>query len=35
MLRHNLEREGFAVDEATNGEEALLRIAERRPDAFA
>ena len=33
MLRYNLEREGFAVDEATNGEEALLRIAERRPDA--
>jgi two-component system phosphate regulon response regulator PhoB len=34
MLRYNLEREGFAVDEATNGEEALLRIAERRPDAM-
>ena len=33
MLRYNLEREGFAVDEAANGEEALLRIAERRPDA--
>jgi two-component system phosphate regulon response regulator PhoB len=33
MLRYNLEREGFAVEEATNGEEALLRIAERRPDA--
>ncbi|HEV8678385.1 MAG TPA: phosphate regulon transcriptional regulator PhoB [Stellaceae bacterium] len=33
MLRYNLEREGFAVDEATDGEEALLRIAERRPDA--
>ena len=33
MLRYNLEREGFAVDEAGNGEEALLRIAERRPDA--
>ena len=33
MLRYNLEREGFAVDEAVNGEEALLRIAERRPDA--
>src|SRR5579864_2800103 len=27
MLRYNLEREGFA------GEEALLRIRERRPDA--
>ena len=33
MLRYNLEREGFAVDEAANGEEALLRIAEHRPDA--
>src|ERR1041384_599023 len=33
MLRYNLEREGFAVDEAANGEEALLRIAERGPDA--
>ena len=33
MLRYNLEREGFAVDEAAHGEEALLRIAERRPDA--
>ncbi|HEX3952617.1 MAG TPA: phosphate regulon transcriptional regulator PhoB [Stellaceae bacterium] len=33
MLRYNLEREGFAVDEAADGEEALLRIAEHRPDA--
>jgi two-component system, OmpR family, phosphate regulon response regulator PhoB len=33
MLRYNLEREGFAVEAATDGEEALLRIAERRPDA--
>jgi two-component system phosphate regulon response regulator PhoB len=33
MLRYNLEREGFAVDEAADGEEALLRIVERRPDA--
>src|SRR3954453_7887895 len=33
MLRYNMEREGFAVDAAANGEEALLRIAERRPDA--
>ena len=32
MLRYNLEREGFAVDEAADGEEALLHIAERRPD---
>jgi len=33
MLRYNLEREGFAVEAASDGEEALLRIAERRPDA--
>jgi two-component system phosphate regulon response regulator PhoB len=33
MLRYNLEREGFAVEEAADGEEALLRIAERPPDA--
>jgi two-component system phosphate regulon response regulator PhoB len=33
LLRYNLEREGFAVAEATDGEEALLQIAERRPDA--
>jgi two-component system phosphate regulon response regulator PhoB len=33
MLRYNLEREGFAVDAVADGEEALLRIAERRPDA--
>jgi two-component system phosphate regulon response regulator PhoB len=33
MLRYNLEREGFAVDEAADGEEALLRIAECKPDA--
>jgi two-component system phosphate regulon response regulator PhoB len=33
MLRYNLEREGFAVDAAADGEAALLRIAERKPDA--
>jgi two-component system phosphate regulon response regulator PhoB len=33
MLRYNLEGAGFAVDEATDGEEALLRIAETLPDA--
>ena len=33
MLRYNLEREGFAVDEAIDGEEALLRISEHPPDA--
>ena len=32
MLRYNLEREGFEVAEAIDGEEALLRIAERKPD---
>ena len=32
LLRYNLEKEGFAVAEATDGEEALLQIAERRPD---
>jgi two-component system phosphate regulon response regulator PhoB len=34
MLRYNLEREGFAVDAAGDGEEALVRIAERKPDAI-
>jgi two-component system phosphate regulon response regulator PhoB len=33
MLRYNLESEGFAVDEAADGEEAMLRVAERPPDA--
>jgi two-component system phosphate regulon response regulator PhoB len=32
MLRYNLEREGFSVLEASDGEEALARIAERKPD---
>ncbi|HZS83200.1 MAG TPA: phosphate regulon transcriptional regulator PhoB [Stellaceae bacterium] len=32
MLRYNLEKEGFAVCEAGDGEEALLQIAERKPD---
>ena len=32
MLRYNLEREGFQVCEAGDGEEALVQIAERRPD---
>jgi two-component system phosphate regulon response regulator PhoB len=32
MLRYNLEREGFAVCAASDGEEALVQIAERRPD---
>ena len=33
LLRYNLEKEGFAVVEAADGEEALLRIAEQKPDA--
>jgi two-component system phosphate regulon response regulator PhoB len=33
LLRYNLEREGFDVAEASDGEEALLSIAERQPDA--
>jgi two-component system phosphate regulon response regulator PhoB len=32
MLRYNLEKEGFAVSEAADGEEALTRIAEHKPD---
>jgi two-component system, OmpR family, phosphate regulon response regulator PhoB len=32
LLRYNLEKEGFAVSEAADGEEALVRIAERKPD---
>lgn len=32
LLRYNLEKEGFGVCEAMNGEEALVQIAERKPD---
>lgn len=32
MLRYNLEKEGFEVTAAADGEEALLQIAERPPD---
>ena len=32
MLRYNLEKQGFRVDEAADGEEALARAAETRPD---
>jgi two-component system, OmpR family, phosphate regulon response regulator PhoB len=32
LLRYNLEREGFAVSEASDGEEGLLRAVEDRPD---
>ena len=33
LLRYNLEKEGFAVCAAADGEEALLQIAENKPDA--
>jgi two-component system, OmpR family, phosphate regulon response regulator PhoB len=32
LLRYNLEKEGFQVCEAGDGEEALTQIAERKPD---
>jgi len=32
MLRYNLERQGFRVDEAADGQEAITKIAESRPD---
>src|SRR3954447_18216180 len=32
LLRYNLEREGFQVCEDGDGEEAMLQIAERKPD---
>ena len=32
LLRYNLERQGFNVEEATDRQEALLRIAEAKPD---
>ena len=32
LLRYNLEKQGFRVDEAADGQEALLRIAEGRPN---
>ncbi|HXP30217.1 MAG TPA: phosphate regulon transcriptional regulator PhoB [Stellaceae bacterium] len=33
LLRYNLEKEGFAVSEARDGEEALLQLKEGKPDA--
>jgi two-component system phosphate regulon response regulator PhoB len=33
LLRYNLEREGFSVTEAHDGEEALLHLREGAPDA--
>jgi two-component system, OmpR family, phosphate regulon response regulator PhoB len=32
LIRYNLEREGYEVDSATDGEEALILIDERQPD---
>jgi two-component system phosphate regulon response regulator PhoB len=32
MLRYNLEKEGYAVDEAADGQEALIKVAESKPD---
>ncbi|RAI58242.1 phosphate regulon transcriptional regulator PhoB [Roseicella frigidaeris] len=32
LLRYNLEKQGFRVEEAADGQEALLRIAEAKPD---
>ncbi len=32
MLRYNLERSGFDVAEAADGEEAMISVGERRPD---
>ncbi len=32
LLRYNLEKQGFRVEEAADGHEALMRVAEARPD---
>ena len=32
MLRYNLEKQGFRVEEAADGQEAMTRIAETQPD---
>ncbi len=32
MLRYNLEKQGYRVEEAADGQEALLRVAEAKPD---
>ena len=32
MLRYNLEKEGYQVDEAADGQEALIKVAEEKPD---
>jgi len=32
LLRYNLEKQGFRVEEAADGQEALMRVTESRPD---
>ena len=32
LLRYNLEKQGYRVEEAADGQEALLRVSEQRPD---
>jgi two-component system phosphate regulon response regulator PhoB len=32
LVRYNLEKQGFRVEEAADGQEALLRVAEAKPD---
>ena len=32
MLRYNLEKQGYRVEEAADGQEALMRISETQPD---
>ena len=32
MLRYNLEQQGFRVEEAADGREALIKIAKTQPD---
>ena len=32
LLRYNLEKQGFHVEEAADGQEAMLRLAEAKPD---
>jgi len=32
LLRYNLEKEGYDVEEATDGDEALIKVAEYEPD---
>jgi len=34
LLRYNLEKSGYAVSVAADGEEALLQVAENRPDVI-